>query len=469
MIDLSNLEKYRENNRIEAKRALGGLPQSIWETYSAFANTLGGIILLGVVEAKDKSLRAIDLPEPERLVRAFWQQVNDPAHASVNILSSEHVRIHTVDGKRIVAITVPRAQRPDRPVYVGGDPLTGTYRRSGEGDYRCTREEVQGMFRDAAVQTQDMELLTHMGPEVFCRESIQDFRSRMAALRPGHVWEALPTAEFLCRIGAAGKRGTEALHPTAAGLLLLGREAEIRRHFPHYALEYRERPGLSGALPSLRSDSGDWSGNLYDFYFQAGERLVRGLSADVAEALYEALANCLTNADYYDSQGLSVIREADQISLTNPGAFRIAVETARIGGISDPRNGALVRMFQLVNVGAGLGSGIPNIYAVWQRQGWPPPTIQERFHPEQITLILCMGQSCSVAAPGQGASVQILPDPAAQKAAVVEYLTDRISINDAAVAALLGIRRSQAAQLLAEMADEGILAAGDGGIYQLKG
>ncbi len=147
MFDFGNLSKYRENNRIEAKKATGGLPESIWETYSAFANAEGGIILLGVIENEDKSLQAIDLTDPESLVMDFWDMVNNPAIASCNILTGDCVTIENIGGKRIVAIRVPKASAQERPVFVHGDLTQGTYIRIGESDIRCSAEEINTMLQ----------------------------------------------------------------------------------------------------------------------------------------------------------------------------------------------------------------------------------------------------------------------------------------------------------------------------------
>ncbi len=142
MFDFEHLDKYRENNTIEAKKATGGLPESIWETYSAFANTEGGIILLGVIENKDKSLQAIDLTDPEGLVMDFWEMVNDPTIASCNVLTGDCVTIENIGGKRIVAIRVPKASAEERPVFVCNDPVQGAYIRIGESDVRLKREQT---------------------------------------------------------------------------------------------------------------------------------------------------------------------------------------------------------------------------------------------------------------------------------------------------------------------------------------
>ena len=149
MIDLSNVEAYRESNQIEAKKSLGGLPESLWETYSAFANAEGGVILLGVEEYKDRSLHPVDLPDPDALIQEFWEIVNDPDRVSSNILSTAAITWIEFEGKDVIAIEVPRADRRDRPVYIGKDPYVGSYVRRGDGDYRCSRQEVQRMLDEA--------------------------------------------------------------------------------------------------------------------------------------------------------------------------------------------------------------------------------------------------------------------------------------------------------------------------------
>ena len=146
MLDLDQIGQYRENDRLEAKLATGGLPHSIWETYSAFANSYGGLILLGVEERPDHSLRVQGLLEPHELAEEFWTLVNDPAVVSANILRPEDVWVAGTEEGSVVVIQVPPAERDQRPVYVGGDPFRGSYRRSGEGDYRCNRAEVWSML-----------------------------------------------------------------------------------------------------------------------------------------------------------------------------------------------------------------------------------------------------------------------------------------------------------------------------------
>ena len=48
-------------------------------------------------------------------------------------------------------------------------------------------------------------------------------------------------------------------------------------------------------------------------------------------------------------------------------------------------------MFNLIDIGKRAGSGIPNIYRIWDKQGWEPPVIVENFELERITLSLSIG------------------------------------------------------------------------------
>ncbi len=471
MIELDHLEQYKENNRIEAKKALGGLPHSIWETYSAFANTLGGIILLGVEEYRDKTLHTVNLPDPEKLVREFWAIVNDRSKTSANILSSKDVTIENIKGDHIIVINVPRAQRDYKPVYVDGSPLNA-YRRGGEGDYKCTKEEYQAMVRDSAVQTQDMTILNEMTADVFSKESVYSYRRLLSISGTDNTRDHLDDEDLLFRLGAAGIGRDGQIHPTAAGLLMFGRESDIIREYPNYFLDYREESGNNHRITyRFLSASGEWSGNIFDFYTHVYDKLNHDpqllpeksdeFNSDykaVLKAVREALANCLINADYCGCGGITVIRQHDKLTFTNPGDFRIEASAAMNGGFSDPRNSVIMKMFNLIDVCEGTGNGIPNIFYVWKKHGLKEPKITPIYEPNRIELSLPLTKTDDNTGALTDRIKKSNGKSAIQKAMIVEYLTDHADASVAELSGLLDVKASRVKQLIYELTDENIIS-----------
>ena len=269
MIDLNHIARYRENNRIEAKKAAGGFPHSLWETYSAFANTIGGLLLLGGEEDRDKTLHITGVPDGPGYAAQFWATVQDPAKVSANILAPEDVALHTVEGKQILVISVPRADRHQRPVYIGDSPFTGAYRRDGEGDYHCSPEEVRAMLRDREDAPADLAVLEGRTPADLAQTDLRQFRALMAMRQPDHPWNYLPDPQFLPAAGILGRGQDGGDHPTLAGLLLLGKRKPLREVFPQFRLTYQEADtGFS--LSTLRPGPPE---NLFSFYGMVTRRL----------------------------------------------------------------------------------------------------------------------------------------------------------------------------------------------------
>lgn len=185
-------------------------------------------------------------------------------------------------------------------------------------EYRCTKDEYQAMVRDASVKTQDMLVLDEMDMDVFNKESVRSYRQRMRLSRPGHVWEALEDEDFLLKLGAVGIGSDGKKHPTSAGLLMFGNEYDIVLEFNTYFLDYQEQYDADTRWSDrIISSSGDWSGNVYDFYFRVYNKLIQDIKAPFK---------------------LVIIKKRDTISgrCDSPGAAH-CVHTGQPGLASEPR------------------------------------------------------------------------------------------------------------------------------------
>ena len=485
--------QLNENHERECKLAEGGLPESIWETYSAFSNTDGGTILLGVKEHRDSfTVNGLNDRQIVKYQKNFWSTINDRNKVSKNILLNHPVKVIEYEGKNILEINVPAADRHDKPVYIGTDPMKGTYRRDYEGDFLCTEASVRAMFSDQRDISVDSEILEEMDLDALNADTIKGYRVLFEQLHEGHPWNKLLKDEFLIKLKAAAKNKRGTVSPTVAGILMFGDADRITDVFPDYFLDYREECDDKRVrwLYRTHSNEGDWSGNLFDFFYKVTTRIdddvavpfmnrrngVRVDRVDVHDALSEAVANALVHANYHGKRGIVIIKHGKQISISNPGTIRITKEEFYAGGNSDPRNPNLLKMFGFVNVGERAGSGVDKIMTAWEEQYWTKPRYEISIKAERITLYLEVGQVVYI--PG-AADLNVVREPeyysglvSDREQRLLDYLTQYGKISMGKATQVCGYKtKSATRKLIDKMIKNEILertGSGPATVYILK-
>ena len=266
------------------------------------------------------------------------------------------------------------------------------------------------MFRDAAYVTQDAKVLDKMDMSVFCKDTIKGYRNFFRSTHTNHLWNNEDNEMFLRKIGAIGIGEDGKYHPTAAGLLMFGYEYEITREFPNYFLDYQENRsfGTTRWTDRIVSTSGDWSGNVFDFVIEALRRMQQGLKVPfvlkgnlrvddtpIHRLLREAITNACVHADFYGRQGLVIQKSEDGYRLSNPGTVRISISDAIEGGISDPRNGIMLKIFSLIEFGERAGSGLSGICKRWEKVYHTPVTIEETHKDGVDRIVLSLSTGCN--------------------------------------------------------------------------
>jgi ATP-dependent DNA helicase RecG len=394
-----------EDQDIEFKSADGGFPNEVWKTVSAFANTDGGYIILGVNETRT-GFELSGVRNPNILIKEFWNNHNNPQKLNLSICGNSDVQTLKIESHNLVTIKIPRATRTQRPVYINNNPMIGTYKRNHDGDYRCTEAEVRQMLRDASDAPQDIQILEGFDFGDLDAETLKSFRQRFSSREPDHPWLALDDRDLLCQLGGWSRdRNTNKEGLTIAGLLMFGRERSILDALPHYQLDYQEQ--LSDD-PETRwtyrlTLDGKWEPNLFNFYYRVYTRLVRDLEVPfkldkdavrlgethVHEALREALVNTLIHADHQSTRPLQITKYQKYFLFSNPGRLRISRQQLYEGGITDPRNPNLQKMFQMLGLGEKAGSGFGKILRAWIEQQWFP-LVSEKLELEMTLVALPM-------------------------------------------------------------------------------
>ena len=386
---------------IEFKKAQKGVPESAYETVSAFSNTEGGWLVFGVRDSAG-GFEIVGVLEVDKVQNEFLsvlrsgQKLNHVVAAKEGLIEE--------DGKALLVFHIPEARRQDKPIYLGGD-IRKSFIRRGAGDERCTQGEIERLLRDAADERYDGQAVEKDPESAFDSGSVRWYRETYER-RPGNrSYVDLPDLDFLDEMGLLVEQDGRR-KPTRAAVLLFGNNAAFRQLLPRPVVDCQRF-----ALDRAQEDTGarwmdravldenlirTWR-SLVDWYGRFAERPFRIDSASLQRddtppdylAYRESMVNLLIHQDYSDHARNAEIRHyTDQTVFWNPGDAFASVADLLEPGEKEVRNPRIVTAFRRIGLSENAGWGLRDVFRNWQQLGNVPPRIANDKSRKRFELVL---------------------------------------------------------------------------------
>lgn len=382
---------------VEAKKAQRALPQRLWETLSAFANSPGGgILILGLDEEKDFAATGVEnAGKLQSDLASLCDQMEPPLRPLIEV--------HTLEDQQVVTAEIPEVPADHKPCYYkGAGAMSGAFLRVADGDRRLTEYEVHLFWEARRPPRHDRQVLAEKTVTDLDADRLRGFVNRVRQRPRFRDWTDEKILVTLRVLAATTNRD---LHPTLAGYLSFGNYPQDE--FPGLHLSVvrypTTTPGVRGARGERLEDNVKVEGNLAEMLLDAVEAIRRNLHVRTVvrglyrvdeleyplELLREAVVNALAHRDYSPQALGSPVQVRlfpDRMEVENPGGLFGPVTVERLGepGLMATRNDSLVRVLEDLPAEQGRlmcenrGTGVVAMLASLRQAGLSPPAFEDR-------------------------------------------------------------------------------------------
>ena len=374
-----------ESNFLELKKASGGCPNKLYDTFSSFSNQdEGGVIAFGIDETTYELVGVYNAADLQKKVAEKCLEMEPPVRA---ILSAS-----TIEGKSVVIAEIPGVQYEKRPVYYKPKGIVkGSYVRVGDADLPMTKYEIyqydayrRGIKEDRRVVDtgwvmRDEDLL----------------KSYVDKVRKGNniLFENLADEEIL-ELHSIVKGGK----PTMTGLMVFSKYPQAS--FPNLAIKASRSPGIERGAATVEGmrflESKKIVGSIPLMLEEAMKFVARNSRVQITidasgqridrpeypvRAVREAIINALIHRDYSrytEDSAILIEMYQDRMEIINKGGIYGNVSVTRLGKESpETRNSTLTAVMEELEYSENRFSGIPTMRSEMLKAGLPEPVFED--------------------------------------------------------------------------------------------